>query len=692
MPLNWLGFKVTFVDVNGPLPPLDEVQKYRGVVTWFNEPLKEPRKVLEWIDSVTAVGVRYACLGELAPPEPPGSEPYVGRILNRLGLAYSEQYVSVTHRAKVTINDPGMAGFERPVDKALPEFRVVLPSGSTAKIHLQATVPQAEGDITSVLIATSASGGYATDAFTIFYDAATEKARWIVNPFAFFKQAFGNDRFPVPDVTTLAGRRMYFSHIDGDGWNNISEIEGYRETQTTASEVIAKEVVEPYADLPVSIGLIGGDAVPSLGGSDAARVTAARLFALPQVEVASHTYSHPFNWSFFENYNREEELRMIDSVAHPQLSIIGRMRQFVSRVAGKTDANDGNNRYVAGGAELPRGYMKEPFDLKSEVKRALEISEELAPKGKKAGIYLWSGDTEPFEGAIKATREAGVRNMNGGDTRLDAEFPSVFYVPPIGRVVGGERQIYAANSNENTYTNNWRGPFYGQLMLADTLKNTELPRRLKPFNLYYHMYSGEKPGSLLALKTFVTQARDSRVIPVKASEYAAIADDFFVADIQQVDATSWAVARRGALQTVRLDDAGQIDLDDARSTGVLGATRHGGALYIALDPAVEPALIAIRRNEISAPTFDKGAARLIESRWQIRNLKREACDFSFDAHGYGASEMTWQTSPGQAFQVQALRKGVAVAAAFIAADANGKLEASLSLNAIEPVQVRFACQ
>ena len=45
-PLNWLGFKVTFVDVNGELPPADQVQKYRGLITWFNEPLADTRKVL----------------------------------------------------------------------------------------------------------------------------------------------------------------------------------------------------------------------------------------------------------------------------------------------------------------------------------------------------------------------------------------------------------------------------------------------------------------------------------------------------------------------------------------------------------------------------------------------------------------------------------------------------------------------
>ena len=584
-----------------------------------------------------------------------------------------------------------MAGFERPIDKALPEFRVVQAAGSAIKVHLEASVKETEGAVTSVLIATGPGGGYAADAFTIFYDAAIDKARWVLNPFAFFKQAFGGDSFPVPDVTTLAGRRMYLSHIDGDGWNNISEIEGYREAQTAAADVISKEVIEPYPDLPVSVGLIAADAIKELGGTEAARVSAAKIFALPQVEVASHTYSHPFAWGFYEKYDRAAELKLVDSAAHPDPTVMDRVRNFLYRVAGKSDAADTQGRYVAGGHALPRGYLKEPFDVATEVNRALEISESLAPPGKKAAIYLWSGDTEPFDAVIKATRAAGVRNMNGGDTRLDAEFPSVFYVPPIARTAGTQRQIYAPNSNENTYTNNWLGPYYGQLMLAETLNNTELPRRLKPFNLYYHMYSGEKPGALKAIKTFVELARTTKVIPVKASEYAAIADDFFATEIQQVDATSWMITRRGALQTVRLDDAANIDLDDVKSTGVLGATRHAGSLYFALDPAVEPAVIAVRAVPAAGPEFDKGRARLIESRWQIRAERREACGFSVEAQGYGAGEMVWLTSPGQAFDVQAIRAGVALISSVITADASGRLEAPLQTNAQTPLEVRFTC-
>ena len=459
--------------------------------------------------------------------EPPTSTAVATRILARIGLVPVNQFVSVTHRASITTMDKTMAGFERPLDKALPDFRVFNAIPGKATVHLSARAPARSGEHEAALITTSPAGGYASDEYTIQYEHNTEKMQWTVNPFLFFKKVFGEDRFPVPDVTTLVGRRMYFSHIDGDGWNNVSEVEGYREAQVFAADVIRREVIEPYPDLAVSVGVIAGDVIPELGGTLIGRDIARKIYALPQVEVASHTYSHPFLWSFFETYNRAAEEDLIEKAARPTSTITDQLRSVVFKAAGKTMTADKSNKYIAGSSTLPRTYLKEPFEITKEVQGALNLAESLAPTGKKAKIYLWSGDTTPFEAAIAATRAAGVRNMNGGDSRLDKEFPSVVFVPPIARPVGGQRQIFAVNSNENTYTNDWLGPYYGFFMLEQTLKNTEVPRRLKPFNLYYHMYSGEKASALASIKHFVALARRSNVIPVTASRYAGIADDFF---------------------------------------------------------------------------------------------------------------------------------------------------------------------
>ncbi len=693
MPLNWLGYKLAFTDVNGTLPAGEELQRYRGIVTWFSEPLADPKSYLAWLDTATAAGLRLACLAELAPPEPPGTQDVVTRIFARLGLRFTDQFVKVTYKSKLLTVNSEMAGFERPIDKVLPAFPVLQPASAATQVHLSASVPDIDGVPSSALIVTSPGGGYVSDGFTIYYDEASGKVRWIVNPFLFFKLALGEDRFPVPDATTLFGRRMYFSHIDGDGWNNISEIEGFRELQAATADVIRAEAIEPFRDLPVSVGLIAGDAVPELGGLETARQSAAKIFALPQVEVASHTYTHPFAWGFFENYDRQGELALIDQATRPSSSMMDRMRGILYKIAGKSQVSDARNRYVAGSADLPRSYLKVPFDIATEVSGALALSESLAPPGKKAGIYLWSGDTEPSEAIVRATRLAGVRNMNGGDTRLDAEFPSVFYVPPIARPVGAERQIYAANSNENTYTNNWRGPYYGQLMLEQTLNNTESPRRLKPFNLYYHMYSGEKPGALSAIKHFLNLARTSPVIPVKASTYAAVAGSFFDAVIQQVDAMSWAISNRGSVQTFRFDEAQEIEIDFSRSQGVLGAKILNRSLYLSLDSAVEPALIVLRK---SAKTHESIAARqpqLVESRWQLSNLQAEAqCGFKIDAQGFGPGEMVWQGTPQHSYEIFAQRSGAPLTKNTVKADSTGTFSIKLEADAIEPLEVRMVCR
>ena len=191
------------------------------------------------------------------------------------------------------------------------------------------------------------------------------------------------------------------------------------------------------------------------------------------------------------------------------------------------------------------------------------------------------------------------------------------------------------------------------------------------------MYSGEKPGALKAIKTFVELARKSKVIPVKASEYAAIADDYFATEIQHVDASSWMIARRGALQTLRLDDADAVDLDDAKSTGVLARRGTAGRCISHSIRQLNRRSIAIRAVAQSGPAFDKGSARCSKAVGRLRAERREACGFAVTAHGFGAGDMVWQTTPGQAFDVQVSRPGVTARRTVITADASGRLECAV---------------
>ncbi len=692
MPLNYLGYRVVYQDVNQPLPDPATLSRYRGVLTWLVEPLRRPEALLDWLDQATARGLKLVILGEVAPPDAGWLLPSINRLLGRIGLEHTGEYIDLTWRAFTVEQNAEIVGFERPIDKALPGFPVLRTKGSEVEAHLIVDAPAAGGRVQAALVATGPGGGYASQSYTIHFEPNTDKVRWTLNPFTFFKRAFGAERFPVPDATTYSGRRIYFSHIDGDGWNNLTEIEGHRDAQRLSAEVILREVAQPYPDLPVTVGLIAGDIDVELCGNPAGRALARAFYALPQVEVGSHTYTHPYAWQFFETYDRDAERLKIDQYLRPDLTVRQRLtREFLKLKKGELQGGDSCDKFVATSDDLPRTYLRKPFDLDLEMTGALAVSESLAPPGKRAKVYLWSGDTTPFPDAIKALRKAGIANINGGDSRLDKEFPSVTYVPPLSRPAGEERQIYSGNSNENTYTNDWTGPYYGFFMLEHTLNNTEKPRRLKPFNLYYHMYSGEKASALASVKHFLEMARTAPVLPTTASHYARIADDFFSAEIEQVDLFAWAVTGRGALQTVRFDEAEQLVVDPERSTGVLGANRHAGSLLVTLDPAVPRAVVALRLKAEAATARVKPVTSLVESRWMLSSQVREGCGFAIEAQGFGPGEMHWQTEPGRQFIVTAGRQGQQLLTETHRADAEGQLRFTLPLNAIEPLTIRLKC-
>src|SRR5262249_6784916 len=101
---------------------------------------------------------------------------------------------------------------------------------------------------------------------------------------------------------------------------------------TVAAGVVLRELIAPYPDLPVAVGVIGADIDERYGTPEAGRVAARELFALPQVEVATHSYTHPYQWSFFENYDRQLEERLIGPDESEWKAVLGdRMRRFARR-------------------------------------------------------------------------------------------------------------------------------------------------------------------------------------------------------------------------------------------------------------------------------------------------------------------------------------------------------------------------
>jgi len=202
------------------------------------------------------------------------------------------------------------------------------------------------------------------------------------------------------------------------------------------------------------------------------------------------------------------------------------------------------------------------------------------------------------------------------------------------------------------------------------------------------MYSGERPAALSAVKRLLNLARRSPLIPIPASDYAAIADSFFDVDIQRVEAEVWHIANRGALNTVRLDaTTTKSTIDLQRSRGVIGFRKLNGSIYVALDSAVETAIVAK-----SAGAATGNVPYVIESRWRISKLKRTQCGVEFTAVGFGTSQMTWHVPTQKKYKIQVSRAGQALWTAAVAPSPKGKLILDAPIDARQPLAISITCQ
>ena len=660
MPLNRLGYVVEPVDVARKIPDASAFEGARAVISWLEaDTVPDARAAFGFIDAATARGMRFVQIGDAAYLRGRDGSASVtnaeaNRVFARAGFRLAEDFVRLTFDVEVLRKDSAVVEFERPLDRILPPYPVWRPLDTRTR-SLLVLRRQGQPETESHVVMLGPGGGLASFGYSHFYEPELKRRQWRIDPFAFLTAALGASEGPVPDVTTLVGRRIYFSHIDGDGWRNVTEIVPWRRTRKLSSEVILDEILRRYPDLPVTVGPVVADLHPDWCGSDETRDIARRMFALPNVEAGSHSWTHPLDWKFFDDPDVAAKERPFLSRypgcrSEPSrlAALYDRIRKRIAGIGGDDDDHsDFDGQYgTIGSYNTPRSFAQMPFDIDREIRGAAEYLSTLAPAGKGVPVIQWSGNTLPFEAVLRATRLAGMRNINGGDTRYDREYNSISYVAAIGRRVGAERQIYSGASNENTYTDLWSDRFFGYRALVETFARTASPRRLVPINLYYHIYSGEKEVALKALHDNIAYIRAAEIAPIFASEYAAIAEGFYGAVIERLDDLRWRISDRGALQTLRFDpplDGMKVDL--AHSNGVLGYRRDMGALYVALDPAVETTVVALTRNETGT------RPSLVDSRWPVAALWLDGGGFSFIAGGFGAGEMHWRATPRARYRI-----------------------------------------
>lgn len=640
MVLNYQGLKVEYISPKGPYPDLAKRPDVRGVLSWLpsGSAVASPKAYFDFLEQAVTLGRKVVVMGEPLPIEKTTqAEPSIAdlnRVLKPMGLWSDGTWITNSYLYKETT---GAKGYEIAVPQPMPNAYRVQSTADANNLLLVYQRLDGEEPYT-VAAAVTPKGGYVADGMALFKTQGEEgERRWIINPFTFFEAAFNTQNLPKPDTTTLLGNRMYFSHIDGDSWRSITQIEAYKGTLKTNAEVLFERVLQPNPDLPVSVAPIAAEIDPAWLGTPETENILQKIFALPQVEPSSHTYSHPFSWGFFDPANFDPEAAAKFKNRYPRCGKASHGASYShshnNLTMGEThEAEDEEDPMK--GYTLPRAFGCRPVTAELETVDAAKEISKFAPAGKAVELVQWSGNTRPWAGAIEAAEEAGLAHINGGGTRFDGRYSSFAHVSPIGIRVGDHWQVYAPMSNENTYTNLWSGPYYGFRYLRQTLWNTGTPYRLKPMNVYYHTYSAEKDASLKSLELVLDYVRQQEMIPVKTSTFARLGQGFYKASLTG-KGNAWQVGNRGTLQTVRFDHATFKKVDFATSKGVIGQRHFAGSLYVALAPNATAATINLTENTTPYQNPSANQPYIVSSHWPLESATIGQNSMTFVAQGYG---------------------------------------------------------
>ncbi|MBZ9783329.1 bifunctional glycoside hydrolase 114/ polysaccharide deacetylase family protein [Pseudomonas sp. REP124] len=587
--LEYLGYRVDYIPANSSMPQYAFSGLYAGVITWMTSGSPQ--------DAAAFNRFIVARLDEHVPVVFFSGLPIEDRVLlKRMGLTREAppgtQTLTITHQDKALVG-----AFEAPVQPRSRDLTAVsvLPKGPTSALSLK----NAAGETYDPVVIGD-WGGLALAPYLL--EVNNERSRWILDPFAFLKASLRLPEQPSPDVTTENGRRIATVHIDGDGFPSRAEVRG----TPYAGRHTLDDYIKPNPFL-TSVSIIEGEISPRGKFPHLARELepiAREIFANPKVEVATHTFSHPFfmqpeKTKKRENFKPEYGMNMV----------------------------------------IP-GYDK--IDFYREVVGSRDyINQQLTTPEKPVKMVFWPGDALPGASTLKIAYDAGLKNVNGAETMMTKADPSLTGLNPLLRPTEGGLQYYAPIINENLYTNLWHGPYYGFRELIETFELTDSPRRLRGLHLYYHFYSSTKQASIKAMHDIYSFMREQKPISLWMSDYIDRMHGLYQASIARTADGSWQIRGMDALRTVRLDpQMGWPDL--LRSQGVAGVRDIPQGRYVALSS--DRALLVLRPDRDTRPALEDANLPLLD--WKYLDDQRVSFSFA------GQFDLTFSVRSASACRVE----------------------------------------
>lgn len=257
MPLNWLGFYLHYHDIAQGVPPDDLTDQAHGIVTWFwTDEMAHPTQYLDWLQRQLNKEKKVVILGNVGAfvdSETKGVVPnaQINAVLNAMGLQWEGNWTAQSENISISSISKEMMNFEAQLNsKDLHYYEQVRSTGAQNKVYLTLNRTDLSNGKSDVVV-TTPNGGFILSDYGVEFDNKTGEHRWYLNPFLFFARALDVDGWPRLDTTTLFGRRLFFAHVDGNGFFDKSEIAD----NTTAAQVTLQQVVRKYP-LPVTVSFV----------------------------------------------------------------------------------------------------------------------------------------------------------------------------------------------------------------------------------------------------------------------------------------------------------------------------------------------------------------------------------------------------------------------------------------------------
>ncbi len=576
--LNHYGLLVDYFDVNSDEflqnPPAPD--KYIALINWFiDDQAKGYLGVRESINRFRKANRKIALLGSLgflyrngdsvisdgtddARAEKLSKE--INNILNPLGLNFENNFFQTALGLDVIrLGKKEEIEFERSYESEIPKVLVFSDypqSGKENKTLLK--VRDKILGIESIGILFNDQVFFAQQGTVTFYNPSLDYTQWRLNPFMLVEWLAPKD-IPIPDTTTIFGKRIFYSHIDGDGFINLTKLD----LESFAGAIVKERVLDKYP-FPIGISFIVNE-LKRYGESSQYFKLAQRIAREKYVELATHTYSHPLSW---RQIPTEEEIKTY--IENPKLYKGGVILSYPKGMDGKLD------------------YTKEIWESIDYLYKKLLGGTEKEKTGEK--VVYWSGSCVPPEEALRVVDKYNMLNINGGDSMFDKEHPSYAHLFPLGKKLGDYFQVYSSNTNEILYTNVWQGPYNGFKKVIETFENTENPIRIKPVNLYYHFYSADRLSGLNALIDIYKWIKAQKnLIKVFPSDYIKIVNDFPMIKVFKAS-NEFYIENAKNLKTFRMKYQNRIP-DYDKSVNIIGHKVDKDQLYISLGSETEAKLV-----------------------------------------------------------------------------------------------------